>query len=139
MTVSRTITVGLGVAAGLVAGVAIYTGAAGATTPTRSPAPAAPAAATSQPRPTQYAPCVSPAKLEHGVCVTHKVVTKVLPAPAPADPNDDVNVAQPSSPLAAPTTSATSRVEEHHDDGKEDDGKQQEQHEDHDTHEGHDG
>ena len=47
----------------------------------------------------RWAPCVAPAHLEHGVCVTDVVRTVVVPAPAaPA-------AATPAAPAAPPATS----------------------------------
>lgn len=44
----------------------------------------------------RWAPCVAPAHLEHGVCVTDVVRTVVVPAPA---------AATPAAPAAPPATS----------------------------------
>ncbi|HET7474818.1 MAG TPA: hypothetical protein VFJ97_02195 [Dermatophilaceae bacterium] len=89
MDLTRPIVVGLGLAGGLVAAVALYAGVApdgrapGATRmlSVESPARAPGSRAVPAPRVSVgFAACIPPATLRRGVCVTHKVVIKVVPA-----------------------------------------------------------
>ena len=87
MPLNRPFALSTGLAAGVIAAVACYTAAAGAGASahqtSRSQGVPAAEVVTSQPS-VSLAPCVLPAELEEGACVTHKVVTKVVPVPSRA-------------------------------------------------------
>lgn len=65
--------------------------------------------------PTRWAPCVAPAHLEHGVCVTDVVRTVVVPAPTPATP-----VAPPATAQGATWPGDPAATQDHADEPGED-------------------
>lgn len=82
MSLNRPFALSIGLAAGVVAAVGCYTAAAGAGAAAHqtSRGQRVPAVEVVAPQPSvSFAPCVPPAELEDGACVTHKVVTLVLP------------------------------------------------------------
>ena len=90
MIVNRSVAVGLGLAAGTVAGVVLYASASASPTPgaqDRQVARVVSDIRATYPAPTlSYAPCAPPAVLEKGTCVTHVVVTTVVAGPVEQQP-----------------------------------------------------
>lgn len=85
MALNRSLAHSIGLAAGVLAAVGFYTAAAGTEPSPTGPrgGQVAPAAEDVVPQPSvSFAPCVPPAELEDGACVTHTVVTKVVPGAA---------------------------------------------------------
>ena len=105
--------------AGLAGSTAAYAWSSGADTPpTMSPQrpaehPHAPVVRSGAP--IRWAPCVAPAHLEQGVCVTDVVRTVVVPAPTPATP-----VAPPVTAPVVAGPDDTAATEEHADEPGED-------------------
>lgn len=155
MNIARAATVTLGLAVGSAVAVAAY-GAIAPTPTAAKPVLAAVAEPTPAPTTLVYDPCVAPAKLERGVCVTHKVQTVVVTTPAPlAVPAPRNSVAAAPKPVGArpapkPTADPTApprdedrdhadedRDDEDRDHAEEDHGEDHEDHEDQEDHEDH--
>jgi len=99
--VSLTTTIAVGTALGGVAAVAIYTSMAPVPTVTTPVGHEVSVLAVPTPTKTVLAPCVKPAVLEKGVCVTHVAAP---PAPAPVrQPAGTTSSTSASQPTTAPT------------------------------------
>lgn len=116
MVLNRSVFVGMGLAAGAVAAVALY--ATAAASPAPGPARQVTSQLTSEVQPTtpeptvSYSPCTPPAELEDGVCVTHRVVTKVVPATSDTHADSRGVVGESRSPSTRHTTSTPTSTRE---------------------------
>ena len=125
MVLNRSVIVGMGLAAGAATAVALYATAAA------SPAPAPVKQVNSRlasdvqpttPAPTVvYSPCAAPAELEDGVCVTHKVVTKVAPATAAKPTHAQEQATSGDSRSTRPSRTSSTPAATHREDRATDD------------------